>query len=533
MNDEYAGTPAASSDASVSSTPVPSPPASRPRGNRRAALVLFLLLAYILSRTLIRADAPLSREFAEKTSKTLEALAVTKSAYTLRAWSRLAPPPAAAPSSKGKAPATDAAARLEADAVRQWRALANGKVARASDWRRLGIVLFEFDRPGGMEAFHRIASLPETAFALPRRNGAASEKPTLTPAQEVALWESIYGRQPLDRGRIETLRVSLSGLNLGWFEHLAASRLYARAGMQSEAKQAAETARAVARQPVLLNALQLLLILGGVSGLLAGSIFLLLHRIQRWPFPAHGLTYWPSGARMSVFVSALAIMVLSSLPISLLRLRTEDWSAASLLRLGLFLQLAVYLPMLGMVFWLLRRQAAAESPQAPHPGFRRALEAIGLRAVNPFTEAGLGLTAYIVVFPLFLIVAALSSRLFSRFAPPVNEIQILMMGMQANADRLLLLLTVAVAAPIVEEILFRGLLYPALRERWGVAGGALLSGAIFAAVHPTIPTGFLPLALLGVAFALMTEWRGSLLPGIVMHGLHNGFVILTALTLLA
>jgi membrane protease YdiL (CAAX protease family) len=93
-------------------------------------------------------------------------------------------------------------------------------------------------------------------------------------------------------------------------------------------------------------------------------------------------------------------------------------------------------------------------------------------------------------------------------------------------------LVASVAAPIVEEIMFRGVLYRHLREstgRWRVGSivfSVLASGFVFAVIHPQGWLGVPVLMGLATVFALVREWRGSLLPAMIAHGLNNGFALL-------
>lgn len=87
---------------------------------------------------------------------------------------------------------------------------------------------------------------------------------------------------------------------------------------------------------------------------------------------------------------------------------------------------------------------------------------------------------------------------------------------------------VIVVAPFVEELFFRGFLFAALRNGTGVWGGALISGAIFGAIHLK-PEYFVPLAALGVVLALLYQRTGSIWPCIFMHAGNNAlaFALLT------
>jgi membrane protease YdiL (CAAX protease family) len=88
---------------------------------------------------------------------------------------------------------------------------------------------------------------------------------------------------------------------------------------------------------------------------------------------------------------------------------------------------------------------------------------------------------------------------------------------------------VCVAAPIVEETVFRGVLYRWLRSNLSMTPAMLLSGAVFALFH-FIPILFLPLAGLGALLAWIYERSGSLWPGVIVHGLFNLVGIIDILT---
>jgi membrane protease YdiL (CAAX protease family) len=83
---------------------------------------------------------------------------------------------------------------------------------------------------------------------------------------------------------------------------------------------------------------------------------------------------------------------------------------------------------------------------------------------------------------------------------------------------------------LVEETMFRGALYRHLREwlpgPWGVAAAALISGFLFAAIHPQGWLAVPVLTALAVGFALAREWRGSLVAPMVGHALNNASVTL-------
>jgi membrane protease YdiL (CAAX protease family) len=89
----------------------------------------------------------------------------------------------------------------------------------------------------------------------------------------------------------------------------------------------------------------------------------------------------------------------------------------------------------------------------------------------------------------------------------------------------------AIVAPIVEETMFRGVLYRHLREasaRWGVTASVVVSGLmvsfVFAVIHPYGWIAVPALMALAFGFTLLREWRGTLIPSMIAHGIHNGVV---------
>ena len=91
---------------------------------------------------------------------------------------------------------------------------------------------------------------------------------------------------------------------------------------------------------------------------------------------------------------------------------------------------------------------------------------------------------------------------------------------------LLAVVAVGVVAPVAEELIFRGFIYGALRQRmpWGAA--ALLSAVIFAAFHAPSVQGYVlvlapTLLLAGVVLAAVYERTRSLIPGMVLHASFN------------
>jgi membrane protease YdiL (CAAX protease family) len=108
--------------------------------------------------------------------------------------------------------------------------------------------------------------------------------------------------------------------------------------------------------------------------------------------------------------------------------------------------------------------------------------------------------------------------------PPVSNVEPLLTALFATGPRLPatigLALVVVGIAPAVEELVYRGVIYRAFRDRAGVWLAIAGSALVFAIAHFE-PDHFLPLFLIGAALAWICERTSSLLPAIVMHAIYN------------
>lgn len=91
------------------------------------------------------------------------------------------------------------------------------------------------------------------------------------------------------------------------------------------------------------------------------------------------------------------------------------------------------------------------------------------------------------------------------------------------------LLTGALAPAIAEEFFFRGFVLSAFRSKLSGFRSVLLSSLLFGLFHVIAGSvlsieKFLPTIILGLAIGYVAIRTGSLLPGILLHALHNGLV---------
>ena len=84
-----------------------------------------------------------------------------------------------------------------------------------------------------------------------------------------------------------------------------------------------------------------------------------------------------------------------------------------------------------------------------------------------------------------------------------------------------------VTAPLVEEVVYRGVLYSAFQRSVGTVGAVALVTFLFALVHvpqyyPSVSTIFL-LTLLSLILTLVRVYTKNLWPCIILHLIFNGY----------
>lgn len=87
-------------------------------------------------------------------------------------------------------------------------------------------------------------------------------------------------------------------------------------------------------------------------------------------------------------------------------------------------------------------------------------------------------------------------------------------------------------APFMEELFFRGFLYPVLARRVGVAAGVLLTAAIFASIHIFEYKAWGPVLiifLVGVVLTLVRAKMKSVGASFIVHSVYNGVPVVAAI----
>lgn len=135
-----------------------------------------------------------------------------------------------------------------------------------------------------------------------------------------------------------------------------------------------------------------------------------------------------------------------------------------------------------------------------------------------------GLGGYFAAVPLVIGVSVVNQQLWQGRGGSNPLLQIVLDETDPVALGLFFF-TAAIAAPVFEEILFRGFLLPSLTRYMAVWPAIALSAFIFAAAHLSV-SEILPLMVLGIVLGFVYTRSRSLLAPMLVHSLWNSATML-------
>lgn len=153
-------------------------------------------------------------------------------------------------------------------------------------------------------------------------------------------------------------------------------------------------------------------------------------------------------------------------------------------------------------------------------GWRKIASRPGESARNPIVYffSGCGLS---------LLVAVLSSRLKAPDNSPMEEL------FKHRETALLFVAMAVLIAPLVEETLFRGYLYPLFARSFGIIPGIVITGVLFGLMHGAQlgwTWGLVAmLVLVGIVFTLVRARTGSVFASFLMHLGYNSLISVASL----
>ncbi len=160
--------------------------------------------------------------------------------------------------------------------------------------------------------------------------------------------------------------------------------------------------------------------------------------------------------------------------------------------------------------------------------YKSSIRDIGLNSMRFFNDIFLGFSTYCVVLPVLLGIIILLSVIVNYFhyePPPHPLVDIFVVEDKQNP--LLIMFSIFLACtigPFIEEVFFRGFCYSALKKKWGIRVAMISTAAFFALIHGS-SFAFIPVFILGLILAFLFEKRGTLIPSITLHIIHNSLFI--------
>ncbi len=266
----------------------------------------------------------------------------------------------------------------------------------------------------------------------------------------------------------------------------------------------------------------------GIFAMIAGAILLTIYLTMRSGDPQiqkFNPKAGPSGVLLEAFAIYLAIMAFGEIGGHFLH-----WTL-SIICYPLSFIVAIFWPKIRGYNWATIR------------------ESIGWhRGRGFFREVGAGIVSYIGILPIAAIGITLTGLLlmFVEYVPTIGaeaaggeaatategravpHVSHPIIGAILQGGILIKLLCLLLAsgfAPFIEETLFRGALHRHLRGRLGFLVAALIGGLVFAALHPQGWIAIPALTGMGIGFALIREWRDSLIAPMVAHAINNGLIV--------
>jgi uncharacterized protein len=140
-----------------------------------------------------------------------------------------------------------------------------------------------------------------------------------------------------------------------------------------------------------------------------------------------------------------------------------------------------------------------------------------------------GVGGYLVALPAVLIVSLINQQIWQGQGGS-NPLLFLALQSQDQVALSIFLVTSSIAAPMFEEIMFRGFLLPSLTRYVSVTSAILISALIFAVAHLSL-SEVLPLTTLGIVLGIVYTRSRNLLAPMLVHSLWNSGTLLSLFVL--
>ncbi|MBU1862678.1 MAG: CPBP family intramembrane metalloprotease [Candidatus Omnitrophica bacterium] len=160
--------------------------------------------------------------------------------------------------------------------------------------------------------------------------------------------------------------------------------------------------------------------------------------------------------------------------------------------------------------------------------YKASIKTIGLNGAHVIKDMIIGGISYSMILPYLLAVIVLLSIIMQmiQFEPPPHPLVDIFLIEDRQSPFLIgfSIVLACVIGPFIEEIFFRGFCYNAIKKKWGVRAAMIVTASFFAFIHQST-FSFIPIFFLGFILAYLYEKRGTLIPSITLHIVHNSLFI--------
>ena len=270
-----------------------------------------------------------------------------------------------------------------------------------------------------------------------------------------------------------------------------------------------------------------------VAGL-AGLLALLAKRVRAWMLPPPSTaprTVWgliELGQGLMLFVAFH--MITGELLVTFLD-GAEGTSTTAEHLLGLARHFSLAAAIVVLVMSGSADRICAPPPAALPPEgvpillrLRAALRTLGLSLDDARTNALRGLVGGCVALPVAGAAALAALGVTAVLGIEVHPHPVMEQAERAESvfEIAVIFVSAVIVVPLGEEFVFRGFIFPSVRDRWGLAAGILASSLLFSLMHmqssaPNMAATF----VLGVVFCGLYERSGTLLAPVVAHAYFN------------
>lgn len=139
--------------------------------------------------------------------------------------------------------------------------------------------------------------------------------------------------------------------------------------------------------------------------------------------------------------------------------------------------------------------------------------------VAKFETTTVNIIVYLLLVPVILAMSVIMEGLVNLIPMPEKIQQMFEQMVQLNLQGYL---TLGIAAPILEELIFRGVILKKFLEKYSPAKAIIFSAIIFGLAHMN-PWQFIAAFFIGLAIGYIYWKTKSIWPGIFMHFANNSF----------